>query len=97
MASEPKSFIFETRFERREVILEGLVRLIDCLELDLAVVVEQVLAEDKGMVTLFGSLDEIPVLLAIETLVRVVIRKGEVEICRIQLLVNLVVEKFVHL
>ena len=89
--------MLETRFERLEVILEGLVRLIDCLELDLAVVVEQVLAEDKGMVTLFGSLDEIPVLVAIETLVRVVIRKGEVEICRIQLLVNLVVEKFVHL
>ena len=89
--------MLETGLERLEVAGEGLVRLGDGTQGDMLAVFVQVVAEDEGMVALLGGLDHVPVGVAVEALLLVVVRKGHVQVGAVQLGVDLLVEELVNL
>ena len=79
--------------QRREVVGEDLVGLGDGEHLDLHVVVEQVATQNLCVADLLLDLDHVPVGKALEAAVLVVVRKGEVEIGRVEFLVDLLVHE----
>jgi len=88
--------VLERGLQRLQERGEFLVGLIDGQQLHLATVLVQVVAEDKSMVAFFLGLDLVPVGKALETLLLVVVGEGQIQIRRVQLLVDLIVQQFVH-
>ena len=79
--------------KRLQMVAEGLVGLVDGLQLHLATVLMQILAEDKRMIALLLRLDLVPMG---ETFL-IVVGERQVQVRRIQLLANLIVDQLVHL
>ena len=84
--------VLEAGLERREIGVEGLVRLGDGLHRGTEVVVEQIAADGQRVVHLLLRLDLVPVGEPLEAAVLVVVGKGEVEVAGIELLVDLLVQ-----
>ena len=83
--------------QRLQVVAEGLVGLVDGLKLHLAAVLMQVLAEDERMIALLLRLNLVPMGETLQALFLIVIGERQVQVRRIQLLANLVVNQLVHL
>ena len=81
--------MFQSLFQRIHLILEVAYRLIYSLKLDFNVVVMQVLIEQHGMVSLFLSLDTVPVFKAVQSYRIIIICKFKIQVCRIELLIDL--------
>ena len=92
--------MFQSLFQRIHLILEVAYRLIYSLKLDFNVVVMQVLIEQHGMVSLFLSLDTVPVFKAVQSYRIIIICKFKIQVCRIELLIDLIVyqlsNSFIH-
>ena len=85
--------VLKRLLKRLEERGEGNVRLRDLGKLDLLAVLVQVLAENQGMVALFGCLDLEVVRVAGKAFLLVVVGEGEVEICAVKLGVDLLVDQ----
>ena len=83
--------------QRLKMVAEGLVGLVDGLQLHLAAVLMQVLAEDQRMVALLLRLDLVPMGETLQALFRIIISERQVQVRRIQLLADLIVDQLVHL
>ena len=83
--------------KRLQMVAEGLVGLVDGLQLHLATVLMQILAEDKRMIALLLRLDLVPMGETLQALFLIVIGERQVQVRRIQLLANLIVDQLVHL
>ena len=83
--------------QRLQVAGELLVGLGDGQKLHLAAVLVQVIAENHRMVAIFLGLDLVPVGKAFQALLFVVVGKRQVQVRRVELFVDLVVEQFVDL
>ena len=89
--------MLQRRLQRLKMVAEGLVGLVDGLQLHLAAVLMQVLAEDQRMVALLLRLDLVPMGETLQALFRIIIGERQVQVRRIQLLADLIVDQLVHL
>ena len=73
--------------------MELFVRLLDGPEGDLHVVLLHVLHEQKGVVPFLLGLDPEPVGIALKALFLIKIRKIQIQICAVKLLIDLLIQK----
>ena len=85
--------MLECLFQRGHVVAARPVRRVDGAEADGDAVVEQVLEKQQRVVTLLLRLHAIPVFKAVETGGRVVVGKVQIEIGRVKLLIDLLVDE----
>ena len=89
--------VLEASLHRLEVVCILVRRLVDSLEGDLCVIVQQIAAQDLCVGNLFLDLDHVPVRIALEVPVLVVVCEGQIEIGGVELLVDLLVQDVCNL
>ena len=72
------------------------LRTVNRLERNLLIVIVQILAEEHGMIPLLLRLHLIPVGKSLQTLFLVKVRKSQIEIGRIELFVDLLIEQLCY-
>ena len=85
--------MLERLFQRGHVVAARPVRCVDGAEVDGDAVIEQVLEKQQRVVALLLRLYAIPVFKAVETGGRVVVGEVQIEIGRVKLLVDLLVDE----
>ena len=85
--------MLERLFQRGHVVAARPVRRVDGAEADGDAVIEQVLEKQQRVVALLLRLHPVPVFKAVETGGRVVVGKVQIEIGRVKLLIDLLVDE----